>query len=105
MVFLSSCRNTTPMPVQISQLGDLQLSCSAILAEIEDMSNKVKEKDNDQTKQIATNSALGVAGIFFVIPWSFMDTSDANSIEVKAAKERYKKLQRMYIDKKCVLSQ
>lgn len=63
------------------------------------MSNKVKEKDNDQTKQIVINSALGVAGIFFVVPWFFMDTSDANSIEAKAAKERYKKLQRMYIDK------
>lgn len=104
MVFLSSCRNTTPMPVQISQPGDVELSCSSIRAEIEDMSNKVKEGDNDQTKQIATNSVFGVVGIFFIVPWFFMDINDAHSIEAKAAKERYKKLQRMYIDKKCVLT-
>lgn len=100
-LFLVSCRSTTPMPIQVSQPGDPYMSCDSIVFEMEEMANKVKEKDGDHTGQVASNAALGVAGVFLIVPWFFIDTSDAHTVEAKAAKERFQKLQRMYKDKGC----
>lgn len=65
------------------------------------MSSLVKAKDSELNGQIAKNSALGVTGAFLLVPLFFMDTSDAKTVEGKAAKERFKKLQQLYADKKC----
>lgn len=100
-VFLSGCVHTTPMPVQVSQPGDSTMSCQSIVREMEDMTNLVKSKDSELNGQIAKNSALGVTGAFLLVPLFFMDTSDAKTVEGKAAKERFKKLQQLYEDKKC----
>lgn len=98
---LSACVHTTPMPVQKSQPGDAMMSCQSIVSEMEEMSNLVKEKDGELNGQIAKNSALGVTGVFLLVPLFFMDTSDAKTVEGKAAKERFNKLQQLYADKKC----
>lgn len=65
------------------------------------MGATVKEKDSELNGQIAKNSALGVTGVFLIVPLFFMDTSDAKTVEGKAAKDRFQKLQQMYADKKC----
>lgn len=101
LTFLSACVHTTPMPVQVSQPGDVSMSCQSIVAEMEEMTNLVKSKDSELNGQIAKNSALGVTGVFFIVPLFFMDTSDAKTVEGQAAKNRFKKLQQMYSDKKC----
>lgn len=98
---LSACVHTTPMPIQKSQPGDAMMSCESIVSEMEEMSNLVKTKDSELNGQIAKNSALGVTGVFLVVPLFFMDTSDAKTVEGKAAKDRFNKLQQLYSDKKC----
>ncbi|MCM2368970.1 hypothetical protein [Proteus sp. FZP2095] len=100
-VFLSGCVHTTPMPVQVSQPGDSMMSCQSIISEMEDMANLVKSKDSELNGQIAKNSALGVTGALLLVPLFFIDTSDAKTVEGKAAKDRFKKLQQLYVDKKC----
>ncbi|MBV4366918.1 hypothetical protein [Erwinia phyllosphaerae] len=102
---LSGCLHTTPMPVQISQPGDEIMSCQSIISEMGNMTNEVKESDSDHTKQVATNSILGVTGVFLLIPLFFIDTSDAHSVESNAAKTRLKKLNQIYSDKGCAKSQ
>ncbi|ENT8828954.1 hypothetical protein ACV8SR_01390 [Citrobacter freundii] len=101
LTFLSACVHTTPMPVQASQPGDSNMSCQSIVTEMEEMTNLVKSKDSELNGQIAKNSALGVTGAFLIVPLFFMDTSDAKTVEGQAAKNRFKKLQQMYADKKC----
>lgn len=99
--FLSACVHTTPMPVQTSQPGDANMSCQSIVSEMDKMGVTVKEKDSELNGQIAKNSVLGVTGAFLIVPLFFIDTSDAKTIEGKAAKERFQKLQQIYADKKC----
>lgn len=101
ILLASGCVHTTPMPVQVSQPGDSLMSCQSIVSEMEKMGATVKEKDSELNGQIAKNSALGVTGVFLIVPLFFMDTSDAKTVEGKAAKERFQKLQQMYADKKC----
>lgn len=100
-IFLSGCVHTTPMPVQISQPGDNLMSCESVIFEMEKMQNLVKQRDSELNGQIAKNSALGVTGVFLLIPLFFIDTSDAKTVEGKAAKDRYEKLQQIYRDKSC----
>lgn len=98
---MAACVHTTPMPVQVSQEGDSAMSCRAMANEIQDMRGRVSESDSAGTGQVAKNVGLGIAGAFLIVPWFFMDTSDAHSVEAKAASARYKKLNAMYEDKDC----
>ncbi|MGK6325770.1 hypothetical protein ACMGEE_01535 [Erwinia sp. DT-104] len=102
---LTGCLHTTPMPVQISQPGDEMMSCQSIISEMGNMTNEVKQSDSDHTKQVATNSILGVTGFLLLVPWFFIDTSDAHTVEGGAAKTRLKKLNQIYTDKGCAKSQ
>ncbi|HGB3909079.1 TPA: hypothetical protein ACIVLM_000341 [Salmonella enterica subsp. enterica serovar Birkenhead] len=102
LALLAGCVHTTPLPVQTSQPGDTMMSCQSIVNEMQNMKNTVREKDHDLNGQIAKNSALGVGGIFLLgVPWLFMDTSDANTVESQAAKARFDKLKELYADKNC----
>ncbi|WP_156171554.1 hypothetical protein [Yersinia massiliensis] len=100
-LLISGCVHTTPMPVETSQPGDSIMTCQSIVSEMELMSNTVKEKDSELNGQIAKNSALGVTGAFLIVPLFFMDTSDAKTVEGKAAKDRFNKLKQLYSDKEC----
>ncbi|MEZ3498248.1 hypothetical protein [Pantoea sp. KPR_PJ] len=102
---LTGCLHTTPMPVQISQPGDEIMSCQSVISEMENMNNKVKESDSARSGQVATNSVLGVTGIFLLVPLFFIDTSDAHTVEGTAAKTRLQKLRQIYSDKGCAKTQ
>lgn len=99
---LTACVHTTPNPVQVAQVGDETKSCRSIENEMMDMQAQRADSDSAGTGQVAKNVGLGVAGAFLIVPWFFMDTSDAHSVEGKAAQARYKRLQALYEDKGCV---
>ena len=45
-----------------------------------------------QTEKAGKNTALGVAGMFFLFPWFMMDLSGAEQVEVDAYRRRYNHL-------------
>jgi len=100
--FLAGCVHTTPNPVQLSQIGDETKSCRALENEMQEMQNTVGTADSDKNGQVGKNVALGVTGAFLLVPLFFMDTSDAHSVEAKAALQRRKRLQAIYEDKNCI---
>ena len=55
----------------------------------------------DRNSQVGTNVALGVTGIFLIVPWFFMDLGATATVEQKAAAARFQRLQQMAVDKKC----
>ena len=101
-IFVSGCASSVAVPVPIAQVGDDTKSCDAIANEMQGMITAQIEADSNKDKQIGTNAALGVTGIFLLgIPWFFMDLGGAASAEQKAAKARYDRLQQMQVDRKC----
>jgi hypothetical protein len=101
-IFISGCASSVAVPVPIAQVGDDTKSCDAIANEMQGMVTAQVEADSNKDKQIGTNAALGVTGIFLLgIPWFFMDLGGAATAEQKAAKARYDRLQQMQIDRKC----
>jgi len=98
---LTGCANTTANPVQLAQVGDETKSCRAIMNEMQEMKNAALTAEGDRNKQVGNNVALGVAGAFLLVPWFFMDTGNAATVEQKAAQARYKRLQSMAEERKC----
>jgi hypothetical protein len=95
------CANTTANPVLVAQPGDDTKSCDAITNEMQQMISARATAESDRNKQVASNVALGVAGAFLLVPWFFMDTGNAATVEERAAQARYQRLSQMQIDKKC----
>jgi Short C-terminal domain len=101
-IISAGCASSVAVPVPVAQVGDETKSCDAIANEMQKMITAQVEADSNKDKQIGTNAALGVTGIFLLgIPWFFMDLGGAATAEQKAAKARYERLQQMQVDKKC----
>lgn len=100
-IFITGCASSVANPVPVAQVGDETKSCDAIANEMQKMITAQIQADGDKDKQIGTNAALAITGIFLIVPWFFMDLGGAASAEQKAAKARYERLQQMQMDKKC----
>ncbi|MDC7692645.1 hypothetical protein [Vogesella indigofera] len=98
---LNGCANTTANPVQLAQVGDETKSCRAIINEMQEMKDSALTAEGDRNKQVGSNVALGVAGAFLIVPWFFMDTGNAATVEQKAAQARYKRLKAMGEERNC----
>lgn len=68
---------------------------------MQQMINKRLEAEGERNAQVGGNVALGVLGAFFIVPWFFMDTSNAHTVEEKAAQSRFERLQQMAIERNC----
>jgi hypothetical protein len=96
------CTTSVPNAVPVAQAGDSTLSCDAITNEMQQMIAAQLQANGDKNRQMGTNAALGVAGIFTLgIPWFFMNIGDTPTIEERAARARYERLQQMGIDRHC----
>ena len=54
-----------------------------------------------QEHKMGKNVALGVAGAFFLVPWFFMDFSDAERVEIQGYQLRDNWLRSLSTKKKC----
>lgn len=97
----AGCVSSTANPVPLAQVGDETKSCNAITNEMQQMINKRLEAEGDRNAQVGGNVALGVLGAFLIVPWFFMDTSNAATVEERAAQSRFERLQQMAIDRQC----
>lgn len=100
LIALSGCGGRSANPTKTSQPGDHQLSCFALKSELMDIEEYMRELVPD-TKKIGKNVGLGVAGWFFIVPWIFMDFSEAEQQELEAYRKRYNYLTHFYNTNKC----
>lgn len=97
----AGCASFTANPVPIVQIGDDTKTCEAIINEMQQMNNAQRAAEGDRNSHVGGNVALGVLGAFLIVPWFFMDTSNAHTVQEKAAKARFERLQQMGVDRKC----
>ena len=100
MVSIVGCAGKTAHPVPQAQIGDDQMSCNEIQQEQAHIKNQINKLIPESKKGIK-NTALGVTGIFLIVPWFFMDFSDAEKVEIQAYQERSHKLSRIAARKNC----
>lgn len=99
--FLTACMQTKSNPIPLSQNGDDTKSCSAILHEMQEAKKAQESAKNERSSQIGANAALGVAGAFLLVPWFFIDTSNAHSVDMNAAEARFNRLYSIAYEKQC----
>ncbi|BBB15666.1 uncharacterized protein RVIR1_12040 [Candidatus Rickettsiella viridis] len=99
-LLLSACAGKTPNPIPQHQPGDELLTCSQIKQELLDNRVKVMNLIPKENK-MGKNIALGVAGAFVIVPWFFMDFSDAERVEIQGYQLRDNWLRSLSIKKKC----
>ncbi len=80
---MSACAGNTPNPIPQRQPGDENLSCSALGQELMDNQTKIAHLIPKQNKT-GKNVGLGIAGAFLIVPWFFMDFSDAERIKIQS---------------------
>ncbi len=97
---LSACGGRTPNPVMVSQFGDNEKSCEALVYEIQNAENEI-QRLLPKTDKTGQNVALGVAGWFLLVPWFFMDFKNAEATEYQALRQRHQHLTSLAISKKC----
>jgi hypothetical protein len=100
-IFLTGCASRSPNPIPVAQVGDETKSCDAITNEMQQMVDAKLIAEGDGNTQVGKNVALGITGVFLIVPWFFMDLGNASTIEQRAAQARFQRLQQMAVDKKC----
>lgn len=100
VLFLTGCAGRNAYPVMVYQHADDIRSCDALEREIELIREDIFIL-MPQTDKADKNTQLGVAGIFLLIPFFFMDLSKAEQIEVNALIKRHNHLVNIGERKSC----
>ena len=97
---LAGCGGRTANPVASVQPGDAGLSCVALRTEMSTVESQVAALI-PESKKTGKNVGLGVAGLFLIVPFFFMDSGAAEKAEIQAFRARYGELQKTYSQKGC----
>lgn len=100
LLFVSACAGRAANPIAAVQIGDDRRSCDALIAEMSQIDSNIAAKLPD-TQKTGKNVALGVAGLFLLVPWFFMDFTQSEQIEIEAMRNRYTRLNSIAADKGC----
>lgn len=80
-VLLAGCAGRAANPVMVQQYGDHAKSCQALELEMASIDTEV-QRLVPKTEKTGKNVALGAVGAFLIVPWFFMDFSQAEQVEV-----------------------
>ncbi|WP_236631649.1 hypothetical protein [Endozoicomonas numazuensis] len=96
----TGCAGRDAHPIAVRQYGDINRSCAALEGEMMFIEGEISRL-MPKTDKTGKNVALGVTGVFFLVPWFFMDLSQAEQIEIDAYRQRYNHLLSLAQDKNC----
>ena len=84
----------------VHQMGDNRRSCAGLELELSQINQEISRLLPD-TEKAGTNTALGVTGVFLIVPLFFMDFTESEKIGVNALRQRYNHLVILAEEKKC----
>jgi len=100
IVFLISCGGRSANPIMVKQYGDEGKSCKTLEIEMSQTQQEI-QRLMPESKKTGKNVALGVAGIFLIVPFFFMDMGHAEKAEIDAFRQRYNHLLVIAAEKEC----
>ncbi len=99
-LILVGCAGREAHPVMVQQYGDREKSCDVIEHELGFIEQEISTLA-PKTDKTSKNVALGAAGAFLLVPFFFMDLSQAEQIEINAYRRRYNHLLMIAHEKEC----
>ena len=100
IAFLTGCGGRKANPVSSYKVGDEKMTCDEIKVEMAHIDAQIA-KLIPESKKAGKNVALGAAGVFFIVPFFFMDLSDAEQVEIRAYQDRYLELEKLWKRRGC----
>lgn len=100
-VMLAACVGRAPQPIATVMPGDKRLTCGQIEAEIIQRQNGLLDIEQEKANRSRRNITMGIAGLFLLVPWFFMDLGTAPETEATALNKRLNTLKRFANSKDC----
>jgi hypothetical protein len=104
ILFLTqSCAGRAAHPVEVAQSGDNKKTCKSLRKETNQIRRNVKEMIPVIKKADKKRALLILSGGFLIVPWFFLDLTDADQIETNAKRARYNYLVDRGVKRNCRL--
>ena len=104
ILFLTqSCAGRAAHPVQGAQSGDNKKTCKSLRKETSQIRRNVQRMMPAIKKADKKRTLLMLSGGLLIIPWFFLDLSDADKIEANAQRARYNYLVDRGVKRNCRL--
>jgi hypothetical protein len=100
LLLISGCGGRAANPVMVAQYGDNKRSCEALQVGMSQTQQEISRLV-PETEKAGMNTALGVTGVFLIVPLFFMDFTESERIELNAYRQRYNHLAMIAMDKDC----
>ena len=89
LFFVQGCAGRAAHPVQVAQSGDNKKTCKSLRKETKKIRQKVKKMIPAVKKADKKRTLLMLSGGLLIVPWFFLDLSDADKIETNAKRARH----------------
>ena len=99
-LILSGCAGKTANPISVVQGKDNSLTCEQLEAELVSLGSAARGLSK-QSDKLPKNVALLAAGAFLIVPYFFVDLSEAEEEELNAVRARHMRIMRIATDKDC----
>jgi hypothetical protein len=99
-IFLAGCAGREANPIPVYLPGDEKLSCAALKSEIAQLQVDM-QRILPKTDKGLSNALWAAGGVFFIVPFFFMDLKDAEKIEFDAMRQRHNRLLVYAAEKSC----
>ena len=89
LFFVQSCAGRAAHPVKVSQSGDGKKTCSELRHEARKYRKNLKKLIPNVKAADKKRTLLMMSGALLIIPWFFLDMTDADKIEANAQRARH----------------
>ena len=101
LFFVQGCAGRAAHPVQVAQSGDNKKTCKSLHKETKKIRQKVKKMLPAVKKADKKRTLLMLSGGLLIIPWFFLDLTDADKIEANAERARHNYLVDRGVKRNC----
>ena len=103
LFFVQGCAGRAAHPVQVAQSGDNKKTCKSLHKETKKIRRNIKKMIPAVKKADKKRTLLMLSGGLLIVPWFFLDLSDADKIETNAQRARYNYLVDRGVKRNCRL--
>ena len=103
LFFVQGCAGRAAHPVQVAQSGDNKKTCKSLHKETKKIRQNLKKMIPAVKKADKKRTLLMLSGGLLIIPWFFLDLSDADKIETNAKRTRHNYLVDRGVKRNCRL--
>ena len=103
LFFIQGCAGRAAHPVQVTQSGDNKKSCKSLRKETKQIRRNIKKMLPAVKKADKKRTLLMLSGGLLLVPWFFLDLTDADKIEANAKRARHNYLVDRGVKRNCRL--